>query len=251
MMPTLSVVIPTHNREKYLAQAINSVLRQSYRDYEIIVVDDGSTDKTAKLVASLSPPVRYIYQENKGPSAARNTGIINADGRYIAFLDSDDKFLPEKLEVVMKHMAKHPECHFLHSYYYNINKKGKRTKLRRPLDCKDKDMLRYHLLRRRFTIRTSTVVVDRKCFDKVGLFNEDYPYSQDWDMWLRLAKYYKADCIKKPLVGYRIHKSNRSSLAVSKYRPKILQDALKSYHWDEKYLKKLDKKYNYKKRKKG
>lgn len=242
-MPEVSVIIPTYNRGAYVAQAIESVLAQKYKDYEIIVVDDGSTDDTGERVIKYGDRVRYIHQENRGPSAARNTGILHAKGKYIAFCDSDDRFLPGKLEKQMEYIRSHPKCRFLYTWYYNVNDRGKITKLRKPLRCRSREQLQYCLLTRKFTIRTSTVLVHKSCFRKAGLFNEKYWYSQDWDMWLRLAAYYRGDCLEEPLAEYRLHGDNRSRLGIKDYHPAILESTFKLYGWNDKTLNRLEKLY--------
>ncbi|WP_165364220.1 glycosyltransferase [Sporolactobacillus sp. Y61] len=248
-MTEISVIIPTYNRGAFTVAAVKSVLAQSYSDYEIIVVDDGSTDDTRDLLKAFGDKIRYIYQENKGPSAARNAGIRLARGNYIALCDSDDRFLPDKLEKQMAFIHEHPECRFLYSWYYNVNEKGKRTKLRKPLTCKSREHLQYCLFSRKFTIRTSTLLVHKACFDKAGLFNEDYWYSQDWDMWLRLAEYYRGYCLEEPLCEYWLHGENRSSLSIRIHHPEIRDHTLALYGWDDKRLIELDKKYGKKKSK--
>ncbi|MBO8173074.1 MAG: glycosyltransferase [Bacillaceae bacterium] len=244
-MARVSVIIPTYNRARFIEDAIQSVLNQTYKDYEIIVVDDGSTDDTKDRVIKFGDKVRYIYQENQGPSAARNTGIRYARGEYIAFLDSDDRFLPDKLRKQMKYIRRHPTCRFLYSWFYKIKLKKHRTvkKLIKSKKCKDREQLRYSLLTRQFTIRTSTVLVKKSCFKKVGMFNEDYLYSQDWDMWLRLASRYSAHCLKEPLVEYLSHGKNRSSRKVSDYHDEIIRNTMNLYGWDKKAIQQLKKKY--------
>lgn len=235
-MPRVSVVIPTYNRGRFIKNAIMSVLAQTYKDYEIIVVDDGSTDDTWKIVKKFGDKVRYIYQKNRGPSAARNTGIKHANGKYIAFLDSDDRFLPKKLEKQMNFIKKNPNCRYLYTWYYNVNSKGKRTKLRKSMVFKKREYLQYALYIRKFMIRTSTLLVEKKVFEKTGLFNEKYWFSQDWDMWLRIAAYHRGYCIKEPLSEYWHHGNNRSSLRVKKYHPEIKKSIFKLYKWDEKKI---------------
>ncbi|MNI22216.1 UDP-Glc:alpha-D-GlcNAc-diphosphoundecaprenol beta-1,3-glucosyltransferase WfgD [compost metagenome] len=242
-MPDISVIIPTHNRSNFISHAIQSVLDQTYKDYEIIVVDDGSTDDTRERVKAFGDRVRYIYQRNQGPSAARNTGIRNAKGKYIAFCDSDDRFLPSKLEKQKEFVRKHRDCAFLYTHYYNVNDKGEILKLRKPTTCKNREHLQYCLFTRKFTIRTSTLLVHRKCFQKAGLFNEKYWYSQDWDMWLRLAAYYRGYCLEKPLSEYVLHKDNRSGLSVKVHHPEILKSTLNLYKWKDKTLAKLNRLY--------
>ena len=108
-MPKVSVIIPTYNRSKYVTKAIDSVLAQTYRDFEIIVVDDGSTDNTKEVLKPYTDRIKYLYQENTGVSAARNAGIRAAGGQWIAFLDSDDEWLPEKLSIQMDYLSRHNE----------------------------------------------------------------------------------------------------------------------------------------------
>lgn len=239
----ISVVIPTFNRARFLKKTIDSALNQTIKNYEIIIVDDGSSDNTKQIVESYGDKIKYIYQKNAGPSAARNTGIKHAKGTYIAFLDSDDEFLPRKLELQMKYLKAHPECRFLYSYYFNVDKKGNILKLREPKECRSKNELRFLLLTRRFTIRTSTVLVHRDVFDDSGYFNTNYSYSQDWDMWLRIIKNCEGHCLKIPLVKYRLHDSNRSSSSIKIYHPEIYRNTMKLYGWNGKKLKKLNKKY--------
>lgn len=243
-MPKISVIIPTHNRASFVTGAIESVLAQTYKDFEIIVVDDGSTDDTETRVKEFGDQVLYIYQENKGPSAARNTGILNASGKYIAFCDSDDRFLPEKLEKQMRFIEYHPNCRFLYTWYYNVDNRGKITKTRKPIKCINKEHLQYCLLTRKFTIRTSTVLLRKTCFKTAGLFNEKFWYSQDWDMWLRLAAYYRGYCLEEPLAEYCLHGDNRSSLSVKIHHPEIRNSTLKLYGWNKQSLSRLKKVYD-------
>lgn len=112
MLPSISVIIPTFNREKYLGEAIESILEQDYQPIEIIVVDDGSTDNTKALISTF-PTVKYVYQENSGQAAARNQGIAISKGEYLAFLDSDDLWIPGKLHSQMNYMQNHPEIKIL------------------------------------------------------------------------------------------------------------------------------------------
>jgi glycosyltransferase involved in cell wall biosynthesis len=246
-MTKVSVIIPTYNRGKFTVEAVKSILNQTYMNYEIIVIDDGSTDQTRELLTAFGDKLRYIYQENKGPSAARNTGILHAKGEYIAFCDSDDRFLPKKLEKQMEFIYKNPECKFLYTWYYNVNEKGEITKLRKPLSCENQEHLQYSLYTRKFTIRTSTVLLHKSCFEKAGLFNEKYWYSQDWDMWIRLAGQTQGYCLEEPLAEYWLHGENRSSLSVKIHHPEIRANMLKLYGWNEQKIAELEQLYGKKK----
>ncbi|MNI21496.1 putative glycosyltransferase EpsJ [compost metagenome] len=239
--PFFSVIIPTYNRERYIGEAINSVLQQTCKDYEIIVVDDGSTDHTAQIVKSFGAQVRYVSQKNSGPSEARNTGIRLAKGEFIAFLDSDDRFLPEKLRKNKKFLQSSPNCRFLYGRYYS-RRQGQKKRIERNVRAfKNLDKLRYYLYTRRFTIRTSTAIIHRSCFDQVGFFNAKYRYSQDWDMWLRLARFYRGYLQKKPLVLYRRH--NRKAIPTKKRHLSIRKNALRLYNWNWMSLRRLKRKY--------
>lgn len=239
--PFFSVIIPTYNRERLLGRAIKSVLKQTCTDYELIVVDDGSKDRTAKVVNSFGSQVQYIVQKNRGPSEARNTGIRAAKGIYIAFLDSDDQFIPDKLKINKQFLESHPECQFLYSWYYSVRRGHKKRTVRSAKSYADLNKFRFHLLDRSFTIRTSTAVVHRSCFDKVGMFNPTYRYSQDWDMWLRLAHHYNGFCLKMPLVLYRKHSRRKIP---SNYRHlKIRRTACNLYRWNMRTLRSFKAKY--------
>lgn len=242
-MPEITVVIPTYNRASIVSRAVESVLAQTHDDHEIILVDDGSTDDTKGRLARYGSRIRYIYQENRGPSSARNAGLVNAQGRYIAFCDSDDRFLPSKLEKQIAYVRNNPDCHFLYTWYYNVNEHGEITKLRKPATCQSQEQLQYYLFTRKFTIRTSTVLVDRSCFDRAGFFNEKYWYSQDWDMWLRLAAHYQGYCLEEALAEYWLHQENRSSLSVRTYHPEIRESILKLYGWSDQTLARLAERY--------
>jgi glycosyltransferase involved in cell wall biosynthesis len=242
-LPKISVIIPTYNRESFLADAIDSILAQEYSDFEVLVVDDGSTDGTKERVRQYGSKVHYLYQKNLGPSASRNLGIINAKGEYIAFCDSDDRFLPQKLAKQMEYIQNHPDSPFLYTWYYQVNQNNKTDQIRKPSHCENREQLQYCLFNRKFTIRTSTVLVKKSYFDQAGLFNEKFWYSQDWDMWLRLAAYYQGACLEEPLTEYRLHGENRSNHGIRIHHPEIRESILKLYRWDDNHLALLEKKY--------
>jgi colanic acid/amylovoran biosynthesis glycosyltransferase len=245
--PLFSVIIPTYNRERFIGRAIKSVLQQTCTDYELIVVDDGSTDQTAKIVQSFGEQVRYVYQKNRGPSEGRNKGITLARGKYIAFLDSDDLYLPDKLQKNKEFLEKHPECHFLYSWYYGVRQGRRKQLISNIQGVPDLNKFRLKLYRRMFTIRTSTAVIHRSCFDRVGLFNSKYRYSQDWDMWLRLANHYRGYCQKSPLVLYRRHE--RKAIPSGNRHYKIRKNAYRLYQWDKATLLSLKKNKSHKNKK--
>lgn len=205
--PTVSIIIPTYNRANLISEAIDSVLAQTYRNFEIIVVDDGSTDNTKEVLSKYNGQIKYIYQDNKGGAEARNNGIKNAQGEYIAFLDSDDLWLPNKLEKQVKYLFDNINISLIYSDAYLSNSENVDSKtlfdIVHPFLSNDKkEVLRYLFLHK--PIYPSTVVTKRSCFDKVGLFNSSLRnLGEDYDMWLRIAKYFNIGYINEPLVHIR------------------------------------------------
>jgi len=207
-MKKVSVVIPAYNNAKATVKTVESVLNQSYKNIEIIVVDDGSTDNTAGLLKTYadSGKIKYVYKDNAGACSTRNVGIGLASGEYIGLLDCDDLYLPEKVELSVKFFDSNPDCGFVHSAAYFIDDNDKILReFSHRLSSMSKSMAKDLLLRD--FICNSTVVLRKSCFDKVGLFDEEIFTPGDWDMWLRLAENYKAGYIDKPLVSYRVSSS--------------------------------------------
>jgi glycosyltransferase involved in cell wall biosynthesis len=200
-MPQVSVIIPTHNRVALLRRAIASVLAQTVGDFEIVIADDASDDETRQMVTSIGDArIRYIrHSKTLGASAARNTAIANAIGEYIAFLDDDDEWLPDKLERQLQHMAtidKTVGVTCCGNYEVETSTNQVLAEIRPTLRGRlfERMMLdgRYY--------RTSTILVRAECFEKVGLFDTTFLYGEDFDMWLRLARHYDFDCLETPLV---------------------------------------------------
>ncbi len=200
--PKVSVVIPTYDRASTVVRAIQSVLTQTYPNLEIIVVDDGSTDNTREVVQHLHDPrLRYIRHEgNQGGSAARNTGIEVAAGDYIAFLDSDDEWLPEKLEKQVQLLqGSEPAVGAVYAGFAIINEHGECTTVTIP---KYRGVILAELFSANSVGTTSSVMVRRECISQVGVFDPAMASCQDWDMWIRLAKHYKFDFVPEALVYY-------------------------------------------------
>ncbi|MCJ7602583.1 MAG: glycosyltransferase [Desulfobulbaceae bacterium] len=196
-MPTkISVIIPTYNRREFLARAIDSVLNQSCRDFELIVVDDGSTDDTARCVAAYGEQVRSIHQENRGPAAARNTGIRAAEGELIAFLDSDDRFAPEKLAVQQAAMDARPEYLISHTdeiWYRRGKLLNQKKKHFRPHGFIFGECLKLCV------VGMSTVMLRRELFERIGYFDEELPCCEDYDLWLRASGLFPFLKVDRPL----------------------------------------------------
>jgi glycosyltransferase involved in cell wall biosynthesis len=206
MAPKISVVIPSYNRANYIEKTIDSVLEQTVDDIEIILVDDGSTDNTRELVHNkYGDQVIYVYQENQGIPGARNTGIKNARGDYIAFLDSDDYWRPNKIERQLALINEHPEYGLLASRCDKIQCSGNIKKPNRPLSYQGRRGKSGWVLNDLFQanfIRTSSVIIRRDCFDRVGLFDEKLKQAQDYDFWLRMAAEYQVGFINEVLTVY-------------------------------------------------
>jgi teichuronic acid biosynthesis glycosyltransferase TuaG len=190
----VSIIMPAYNAEKYIAASIESVLAQTYSDWELIVVDDGSTDSTATVVqefATSDPRVRYIFQENGRLGKARNTGISNSTGRLIAFLDSDDLWLPTKLEVQTRAMAENnADVVYSKSYVFCDENIDDETQTLTSSAGKFSGPDFFDSLIRYPQIPVLTVLFKRSALDRVGLFEEGKAYHgcEDYDLWLRLAR---------------------------------------------------------------
>ncbi|MCT7968523.1 glycosyltransferase [Laspinema sp. D1] len=210
-MPKVSVVIPTYNCKRFIKETINSVLSQTYLDFEVIVIDDGSTDGTAEILNDYGSTLRYIYQKNKGQGAARNVGIRACNGEYIAFLDSDDMWLPNKLERQMALIDSGSSINFVYcdvEVFEHLS--GQRLFLAHQLfKPYEGNNIASKLLINNF-IFSCTPLINKKVFEEVGYFDESRLLQglEDWDMWLRIAASYPLAWIPEPLGRYRIHDAN-------------------------------------------
>lgn len=204
--PCVSTVIPAYNAGECIARAIDSVLAQTFCDYEIIVVDDGSTDNTAEVVKKYGSKVHFIYQTNQGVSAARNTAIAAAKGHWIAFLDADDEWLPDKLRRQMELLRRNPDLRWCGANYYrscgsrraaiyNINAISKALVGRDYVENYFRLAGQMH-----FGAETQTVIIRKDVFNELGGFEPGRDISEDLDMWWRIAyRYPKVGYIAEPL----------------------------------------------------
>jgi glycosyltransferase involved in cell wall biosynthesis len=207
-MPQVSVVIPTHNRAHMLNEALGSVLAQTYHDFEIIVIDDGSTDNTPAICRKHHTRIRYIYQESRGRSAARNAGITTAQGNYIAFLDDDDVWLPRKLGLQVDALERDRDVDLVYGPLY-VTAGGCRSIMGEPPGLKDP--LEWLLFDPCIT-NPSVMMARRRTFDRVGLFDAAMEPCEDWDFLIRIAlKGGRFRFIDEPLAEYRLHSSNTIS----------------------------------------
>jgi glycosyltransferase involved in cell wall biosynthesis len=201
IIPTVSVIIPTFNRAPLLKRSIGSILNQTFQDFEIIVVDDASTDNTEEIIHNLEDKrIRYIKHEtNRGGSAARNTGIKAARSKLIAFQDSDDEWLPEKLEKQMKVLASSPpHLGVVYTGFWRIRGDNKEYIPGPAIPVKEGN-IHQELLRGNF-VTTQAVVVKKECFQQAGMFDETLPRLQDWELFLRISKCFEFRYIPEPLV---------------------------------------------------
>lgn len=202
----VSVVIPVFNREEFVGAAIQSVLKQSYRHFEIIVVDDGSTDNTKDVVSSYGDAVRYVYIDNSGPSVARNVGIRIAKGDYIAFLDSDDLWDSQKLKVQMKEFENDKALGALFTNARYINSEG--SIIKESMAGKDYVFSGNFLLEvsaYRFPHASDTILLRKIVLENCGIFNESLRLAEDIDLWVRIALKYKVGYINEVLASIRVH----------------------------------------------
>jgi teichuronic acid biosynthesis glycosyltransferase TuaG len=208
-MSKVSVVIPVYNGERFIKQAVKSVLNQTHTDFELIVVNDGSTDQTEAVLVPWMDRIRYLKKENGGTASALNAGIRLATGEWFAWLSADDIFYPDKLKKQVAFFKRHPHCDLVYTDYHVINSQGRKLyRVRSPYYENRRRMIR-KLLDHCF-INGSTVMARIRCFRESGLFNETLPFVQDYEMWLRLVGRYSFGHIAEPLGGYRKHATNRS-----------------------------------------
>lgn len=213
-MPKVSVIIPSFNCELYIAETIASVLNQTHKDIEVIVVDDGSTDRTREIVASFGTSVRLIAQQNAGRCAARNHGIREASGEFICLLDHDDYWYPEKLSAQLAAFEKYPEAGGVYSGYivWNADANGRfpspESFVRSPppdeVDQELSGWIYHHFLIDIYML-TSASMFRAEVFEKCGNFIEALSYSEDWELWFRISREYQLISLPRPMTLYRQH----------------------------------------------
>jgi GT2 family glycosyltransferase len=224
----VSVIIPTYNRAAVLGRALDSVLAQTYQDVEIFVVDDGSTDQTAELLHTYVPRVTVLTQANSGISRARNRGIHASSGEYVAFLDSDDAWLPRKLERqidILTHQPDIPVCHTEEIWI----RRGVRVN---PMQKHHKSGGYIFPACLPFcVISPSAALIRRALFEMVGYFDERLPVCEDYDLWLRIAKTYPVAFIAEPLIvkyGGHADQLSHSVWGLDRFRIQALEKLLRA-----------------------
>jgi glycosyltransferase involved in cell wall biosynthesis len=211
MDPLVTVVIPVFNGERFIAQALDSVLRQTFTDWELVIVDDGSTDATAQRIEPYLqlPSIRYIRQKNRGSGSARNRALSVAKGRYVALLDHDDLWLPDKLLMQMDLLATQPDVKLVHGNIRFIDGEGVEF-IPAALYVTDAAGRCFDTLFLGNSIAVSTVLLDRVCLEGVGGFDEGLLYAEDYHLWMRMAKRYQVGHVDEYLALYRKHENNLS-----------------------------------------
>jgi len=225
--PQVSVIIPTYNRAWVIEEAIDSVLAQDYTEFELIVVDDGSTDHTSDVLDSYRNVIKVFPQKNKGVSAARNRGIAEASGKFIAFLDSDDLWLPQKLTVQIEFFDQTPDaliCQTEEIWIRNGLRVNPKKRHKKPSGMIFKPSLKLCL------VSPSATMIHRGLFDRVGGFDETLPACEDYDLWLRISCRFPIHLIDTPLIikrgGHDDQLSKRTVL--DKFRIKAIKKIIRS-----------------------
>jgi len=232
--PKVSIIIPAYNHEKYVGEAIQSVLTQTFEDFELIIINDGSTDNTeAEILKFKDDRIQYYFQPNRGLSATLNRGVGLARGEFFNFLPSDDMFLPEKLAVQLKAFEESADIGVVFSYHLVVDGEGKEVKDDPIVDWftvpfKTREEIFPALFERNF-LSVPTALIKMECFKKVGLFDESLKIAQDYDLWMRILRYYDLRLIKRILLKLRWHGANltyRTTAETELERAKVL---LKAY----------------------
>ena len=250
--PLVTVIIPAYNCADFISNAIESVLNQTYKNYELIIVDDGSTDNTSEIISKYKNTIKYIYQENGGVSKARNTGIRNANGKYIGFLDADDVWDKYKLEIQLKAFENQDDVGLVFSdfrqtknnkvlnnkyyedafnifkeYNYKINKlfdyKSNIIFMGRDIAYCWGNIYKYLFLGN--FILPSSVLFKKSCLDKVGLLNEEYRVAEETEYFLRFSQYFMMGFVNDPLLCYEVPQPN--NLSGKNNTPKLIKNALR------------------------
>ncbi|MCM8831122.1 MAG: glycosyltransferase [Candidatus Omnitrophica bacterium] len=239
-MAFFSVIVPTYNRKFLLKIAVESILSQTFKDYEIIIVDDGSADKTGFLINDLiksnsfaREKIKYIYQEHKGVSAARNVGVMLAKGEFICFLDSDDRYRQNKLEVTFQYIKRYPNYKIFHTeeiWYRNGQLLPQKKYHKKPTGY----VFSYAV--KMCCISISTVAIKKEIFYLIGKFDENLPACEDYDFWLRVTSKFKVFLIPQYLTikeGGHPDQLSKKYPALDKFRIYALKKILESNELDK------------------
>jgi glycosyltransferase involved in cell wall biosynthesis len=221
MSPAVSVIVTAYNSAAWLRRAIDSVRAQEFADFEVIVVDDGSTDNTGEICASYGSAIRYIRQENRGAGGARNTGIREAQGPYLAFLDADDEYLPNKLGDLVPLLRDAPDdiagaggLYLLRAHQGEWRHPVLERLAIAPGGSGRIDFLASTVRSGTSTIHTSSMILRREILDRLGLFREDLCFSEDFEMWCRISGRYDWMLLGKPVSVYHWNPAHSHTLRI-------------------------------------
>lgn len=218
--PLVSIIIPTYNCGKFLAQGIRSVLNQEYPHKEVIVIDDGSTDNTQDILQTFGDAITVFHQENAGAAVARNTGLQYAKGEYLAFLDADDLWLPGKLTAQVNYLETHPQVGMVYTNWLVWVDNGTNDYQPAPatsslqeglLIDKEQSGWVYHLLLFDSIVHTITVLVRKNVAQQVGTFDAFLRNGQDYDYWIRASRVTEIHKLSTPFAVYRLHSENNTT----------------------------------------
>ena len=234
-MPKVSVIIPAYNAMAYLPETIANVLEQTYADFEVIVVNDGSTDNVEEWITQISDRrVKLVSQANLGLARARNTGIRESQGEYLAFLDADDLWESTKLAKQVQVLDSHSQAGLVYTWVAYIDEQGNSTG--RVINHQLEGNVWQKLTKGNLVECGSVAMVRRQCFEKYGVFDCKLgSFVEDWDMWLRIARTYPFKVIKEPLTYYRqvATSASRNWSAMAKSYQLVIEKAFAAASWDE------------------
>ena len=209
-MPTISVIIPTYNAERSILETIESVRKQTFSNFELIVIDDGSTDRTLELLSSVvDERIKVFPYENAGGPIARNRGIFRATGEFLTFLDHDDLWTPDKLELQLAALQQHPDAGVAYSWTYYLQENGESFHAGEPLFFEGN--VYCQLLVKNFLDSGSNPLIRKTIIEVIGGFDPEFPYCADWEFYLRLAEHCKFIVVPKHQIFYRQSSGSMSS----------------------------------------
>jgi glycosyltransferase involved in cell wall biosynthesis len=235
-MPKVSVVIPAYNAMTYLPETIANILKQTYTDFEVVVVNDGSTDKIEEWITQevSDRRIKLVSQANLGATGARNTGIKESQGEYLAFLDADDLWESTKLAKQVQVLDSHPEVGLVYTWVTYVDEQGNSTG--RVVNSQQEGDVWQELTKNNLIECGSVPMVRRQCFEKCGVFDCNLgSFVEDWDIWLRIANHYQFKVVKEPLVYYRqvIGSGSRNWQAMAKGYQVVLEKAFATANWQD------------------
>jgi glycosyltransferase involved in cell wall biosynthesis len=226
-MPNVSICIPTYNRKNYLKETLDSVFWQTYKDYEVVIVDDGSTDDTEQMIKQAGYKVRYYWQENQGESAARNKLIELAKGEYLTFIDSDDLLFPYALEELVKVVENCGSDTIAYSSYVGIDERGaevKRKQRKLPSGNITADLFEH------IYVHSCGTMCTKKLLQEAGGFDVSLPVCSPYFLWLKLSLKYKFTAVEKPTFKRRRHPSNLSQRSFANRKTEL--DMLEDFYYN-------------------